>query len=163
MTRAGREPAEDLKRRIVAACQEVGLRKDRAWARLATDWSGVDRRLIWVTASPEDWPSVDLSIPPHYSTEHSLVTIQTTMEVSGDWPGTVQSFCSTADSEAGAGEYFYAPSVHGRNEVPLKGLVAALRDTLEERKEVLAALRDGKEPPFRFANTVWKVSDAAGG
>ncbi len=25
MTRAGREPAEDVKRRLVAACQEVGL------------------------------------------------------------------------------------------------------------------------------------------
>jgi hypothetical protein len=25
MTRAGREPVEDVKRRLVAACQEVGL------------------------------------------------------------------------------------------------------------------------------------------
>jgi len=48
MSRAGREPAEDIKRRIVAACQEVGLAIRSARMYLCDD----DTRIIYVYASP---------------------------------------------------------------------------------------------------------------
>lgn len=51
--RAGREPAEDVKRRLVAACQEVDLRIDNANMHLMKD---VGFRIVHVGASPLDWP-----------------------------------------------------------------------------------------------------------
>ena len=53
MSRAGREPAEDVKRRLVAACQEVGLVVNTATMHLSKE-HGV--RLVHVEASVPDWP-----------------------------------------------------------------------------------------------------------
>ena len=47
MTRAGREPAEDVKRSLVAACQEVGLMATTATMRLL---SSGGTRMIYVVA-----------------------------------------------------------------------------------------------------------------
>ncbi len=43
MSRAGREPAEDVKRRFVAACQEVGLVVENANMHLMKDQTAFAR------------------------------------------------------------------------------------------------------------------------
>ena len=60
MTRAGREPAEDVKRRLVAACQEVGLTKTKASMHLFAE---AGTRIIHVAASFPDWPLKAWIIP----------------------------------------------------------------------------------------------------
>ena len=57
MTRAGREPAEDLKRRLVAACQEVGLGVTSANMHLLREAA---TRIVHVGAAPR----VGLTTPP---------------------------------------------------------------------------------------------------
>ena len=53
MSRAGREPAEDVKRRLVAACQEVGLMIGNANMHLIKE---AGARVIHVGASLPGWP-----------------------------------------------------------------------------------------------------------
>ena len=53
MSRAGREPAEDVKRRLAAACQEAGLYVSSANMILLKE---KEARLINVAAGPEHWP-----------------------------------------------------------------------------------------------------------
>ena len=75
MSRAGREPAEDVKRRLVAGCQEVGLEVASARMYLVKE-HGV--RLIHVAASIEGWPHED-----------SVLSLMARMMVSGQWDETV--------------------------------------------------------------------------
>jgi hypothetical protein len=53
MSRAGREPAEDLKKRLVAACQEIGLTVRSAQMDLMKE---AGTRMIHVDGCPENWP-----------------------------------------------------------------------------------------------------------
>ena len=49
MSRAGREPTEDVKRHLVAACKEVGLAVSSARMHLIKD-AGI--RMVYVETSP---------------------------------------------------------------------------------------------------------------
>ena len=53
MTRAGREPAEELKRRLVAACQEVGLTVASARMYLVKDAGAC---VVHVEGKVAGWP-----------------------------------------------------------------------------------------------------------
>jgi hypothetical protein len=75
MSRAGKEPAEDVKRRLIAACAEVG-QKATAVMRLVDD-----QRLICV-----DTPTVSLIAR---------------VPISGEWPATVDVRCGTPEGVFG--------------------------------------------------------------
>jgi hypothetical protein len=79
MRRAGREHAEDVKRRIVAACQEVGLTIKSAKMYLCDD----DTRIIFVYAFTPD----DQNPSP-------AIEIMTSVHVGGSWSGTVEMKCA---------------------------------------------------------------------
>ena len=79
MSRAGREPAEDVKRRLVAVCQEVGLVIESANMHLMKD-QGV--RLIYVGASISDWPD-----------ETPMLSLMANVGINGQWPETVDIRC----------------------------------------------------------------------
>lgn len=75
MSRAGREPAEDVKRRLVSACQEVGLVISSAHMHLMREHA---LRLIYVGASIPNWPQ-----------ETPMLTVMARVDISGQWPETV--------------------------------------------------------------------------
>ncbi len=146
MSRAGREPAEDVKRRFVAACEEVGLDIHHAnMIRNRDDGS----RLILVGAVPAKWVH-----------DTPMLSLMTKVLSSGDWARTVDVRCVATDEEPDPAS---APWMQGRGEVPLGELIEQLRETLAEREQVLAAVKAGRRGPFEFERSVWKVVDLLGG
>jgi len=145
MNRAGREPAEDLKRRIVAACEEVGLKKGHAWARQAAEHR---TRVLMIGASPPNWSSM-----------YPVVEILATVGFNGDWSGNVDIRCSASDPDEP--DNFWRPVMQGRHEVPLGDLIPVLQEVLEERAQVLESLRAGRQGPFRFPKAVWVLPGEA--
>ena len=141
MNRAGREPAEDVKRRIVSACQQAGLKV--ATARMYLRRNQGDRVII-VGASPRDWDR-----------EHPMITVLTVVTMAGDWSGTVDVRCSTADDDSVMG-FWEIPVMQGRNAVPAKELARQLRETLQEREQVTAAIKLGVDGPYTFERSRWK-------
>ena len=144
MNRAGREPAEDVKRRIVAACEQAGLTVLSARMYLRHDQND---RVIVVQAGIKERPYEQCSI--------SILTIVT---IAGDWSGKLDIRCA-ADSK-GDSNVWDMPMMRGRGAVPLEELVEALRRTVEEQEQVIAALKMGVDGPYSFADTRWdKPSD----
>lgn len=141
MNRAGREPAEDVKRRIVAACTETGLEISTARMYLRKHQSD---RVILVAASPNDWPF-----------DRPMITILTTVSVSGDWSCDVDIRCSASEADSLMG-FWDTPVMRGRNSVPIEHLIDQLRKTIEEREQVVAALRLGVTGPYTFQQTRWE-------
>ena len=146
MSRAGREPAEDLKRRLVAACQEVGLTVSSANMILAKERRS---RLIHVGAGPDGWPH-----------EIPVASLMARITMDGQWDGTVDIRCCATDDNPLAGN---TPWMKGRDNVPLPELVEQLRETLDEREQVIAAIRVGIDGPYRFRRSVWEVPNLLGG
>jgi len=142
MTRQGREPAEDMKRRLVAACQEVGLGACRASMHLHHEAAA---RVILVDASTEHWKN-----------ELPLLSVMAIIPVSGDWPEFVDVRCSAGEDDLAM---LNAPTMQGRAQVPLARLIDALRETLRERDEVIAAVKSGIPGPYRFKESVWRTID----
>lgn len=141
-SRAGREPTEDVKRRIMAACEEVGLVVATAHFHKLPDHS---IRLIHVEASLPDWP--------HQG--HSMLTIMAPVTLAGDWPEFVDIRCTGSDSaEDPMG--IHGPWMTGRDRVPFTELVQELLETLEERKHVVANYSAGNPGPFQFTRSLWK-------
>lgn len=105
MTRAGREPAEDVKRRLVVACQEVGLTVTSARMHLITERG---YRFIHVEASPEQW-----------SHDTSMVTVAADVPVTGQWPETIDIRCNASDENS-----LFGPWMKGRDRVPFEELIA---------------------------------------
>ena len=114
MTRAGREPAEDVKRRIVAACKQAGLKVLSARMYLRHDQQD---RVIHVCASPPDRPFEQVSI--------SIMTIVT---LSGNWPGKLDVRCAACETDSDS-NFWETPVMRGRNSVPLAELAEALKKT----------------------------------
>jgi len=145
MLRAGREPAEDVKRRLVAACQEVGLVINNANMHLMQEH---DVRWIDVGASLPNWPG-----------ETPTLSLMAKVGINGQWPDTVDVRCSGANGEPlGLG-----PWMKGRREVPFQELIEQLRETLEEREQVVAMAQAGIAGPYVFKQTVWDTIDLLGG
>ncbi len=145
MNRAGREPAEDVKRRMVSACQEVGLVVNHANMQLDRASS---QRLVHVGASVAEWPH---AVP--------TLSIMAWVPISGGHPQTVDIRCAGADDDPVLGNTLW---MRGRGQVPFAQLIGELHDTLAERHQVLAFLRAGLPGPYRFEKTVWAGIDFCG-
>jgi len=146
MTRAGREPAEDVKRRLVTACQEAGLAIQSAnMVRQPHDGS----RVILVGAVPEGWPF-----------DTPMLSLTAKVSARGDWTRTVDVRCVATDDDTHPGN---SPWMQGRGEVPLGESIEQLRETLAERDQVLTAVKQGDRGPFVFERSVWKIVDLLAG
>ena len=147
MTRAGREPAEDVKRRLTAACRELGLTVVIARMFLLKEHQA---RVVLVGANVPDW-----------SYQNPTLSLMATVKVSGDWPKSVDVRCLGADEDQDPG-LATGPWMKGRGQIPFSRLIDELRDTLSERKQVIAAVKAGRPGPFRFARSVWANVDLPG-
>ena len=141
MLRAGREPAEDVKRRLVAACQEVGLVISNANMHLSQE-HGV--RLIDVGASIPGWAG-----------ETPMLSLMANVGIDGRWPEIVDVRCTGAKGEL----LGFGPWMKGRHQVPFQELIEQLRETLEEREQVVAMIQEGIAGPYVFKQTVWDTID----
>ncbi|CAN5171587.1 hypothetical protein BH10PLA2_BH10PLA2_28740 [soil metagenome] len=142
MNRAGQEPAEDVKRRLAAVCEEVGLTVARASMQLSAQ---AGARLIYVGASFADWLY-----------ETPTVSLMAVVSESGQWPEFVDVRCSATTRDPAQ---TLGPWMTGRNKVPFSELIEQLRATLAEREQVVAAGGRGIPGPYRFEQTVWEKID----
>jgi hypothetical protein len=142
VTRAGKEPAEDVKRRLVAVCEEIGWQVSQASMMMMPS---AEARLIHVSASPPDWPP-----------DTPVLSVMTSVPVSGAWPETVDVRCCAGDREAMPMNTVW---MQGRGAVPLPALLDELQETLTEREQVLAAIKLGIPGPYQFTDSVWRSID----
>ena len=148
MARAGREPAEDVKRRIVAACKQAGLKVLSARMYLRHDQGD---RVIHVCASSPDRPYDQVS-----------VDIMTIVTLNGNWGGKLDIRCAACEIKSDV-NFWDIPMMRGRNSVPLEELVEAIKKTVEEQEQVVAAMKMGIDGPYTFDDTRWdKPSDIIG-
>lgn len=145
MSRAGREPAEDVKRRLVAACQEVGLTVASARMHLIKE---AGARVVHVEGRIDDWPH-----------ETPTLSILATVSESGDWPESVDIRCVGSDEDRAM---LNGPWMKGRGKVAFGELVEELQETLREREMVIAAGRSGIPGPYKFERSVWEQVDLMG-
>ena len=138
MLRAGREPAEDVKRRLIAASEEVGLSVVNASMHLIKD-AGV--RVVYVGASVAGWAHAEPTL-----------SVMANVKVSGDWPEFVDLRCVGSDKDPVT---ITGPWMKGRSKVPFPNLIEELIETLKERKQVMASVNSGIECPYKFERSVW--------
>ena len=101
-------------------------------------------RLIHVDAGPEDWPH-----------EVGMLGVMATIAMDGNWDGTVDvRCCGSHDPLSGN-----TPWMKGRERVLLEQLIEQLRETLQEREQVIAAIKFGIDGPYSFTHSVWEVPD----
>lgn len=168
MVRAGKEPAEDVMRRITAACQEAGLTVDKTQTSYQRREDG-DFRLIMVSASPP-------GVTPQREGDlcFSAVSIEATIDVNGRWLERVSMKCNTNDAPLNEEGVLTDPwsahhaIMHGRAlpfvncmtweenpGVAISDLVSDLQETMKERKLVQEALARGEQGPWQFAKSHW--------
>ncbi len=148
MSRAGREPTEDVKRRLVHICREAGLKVTTARMYLRRDQGD---RLVLIGATRD-----------HLRDARWIVSIITVVGTNGDWNGEVDIRCSISPEDllVQAGSCLV---MRGRNAIPFEDLKRQLRETLDEREQVLAALNIGVEGPYTFRRARWEdPMDVAG-
>lgn len=143
MTRVGREPAEDVKRRIVAACEEAGLKVLSARMYLRHEY---EDRVIHVYASAPERPFEQASI--------SSLTI---VKFSGEWSGKFDIRCAACEKDSDPPRVWDTPVMRGRDSVPLEDIVEALKKTAEEQEQVVAAMKLGIDGPYAFDETSWET------
>ena len=141
MTRAGREPAEDIKRRLVLLCRDAGLKVSTARMYLRREQGD---RLILIGATREN-----------VRKERWIVSIITAVSVNGDWDGEVDIRCSISPEDLLV-QTSSCLVMRGRNRILYDDLKRQLRDTLNEREQVMAALNVGIEGPYTFSRTRWE-------
>ena len=139
-SRAGRELTEDVKKRIKVGCQESGLQVASAHMYLRKDMGD---RVVHVCASPPGWQH-----------ECPLVEILTVVKTNGYWSGDVDVRCMATDQDPVL-HVWVAPVMRGRGAIPIGGLIEHLMDTLEEREQVMAAVKLGVEGPYVFEQSRW--------
>lgn len=142
MPRAGREPAEDVKRRLVCACQEMGLTVASATMHQIPE---ANARIIHVGASFPNWPY-----------ESPTLAVMARVPVSGLWPDFVDIRCCATDGDPAQ---TLGPWMSGRGRVAFSELVDQLQATLDERERVIAAIMVGIPGPYRFTRSEWKEID----
>lgn len=144
MNRAGREPAEDVKRRIVSSCRAAGLEIRSAWMRLQRDRRG---RIVQVDA-----------FAPGGRFQTSILGITALVSATGDWPITVEIRCAAAEDDI-ATNVWNVPVLRGRDTVPISNLEEQLAETLVEREQVVAARKMGIDGPYIFEGSTWMVPE----
>jgi len=145
LTRAGREPAEDVKRRLMAACQEVGLTVASARMYLSKE---AGARFVQVEGRVAGW-----------SYEVATLSISAIVKQTGDWPESVDIRCIGSNEDPAL---LRGPWMKGRNEVAFGELIEQLQETLKEREMVIAAAKSGVAGPYKFARSIWEQVDLLG-
>jgi len=102
-------------------------------------------RLILVAGSPPEW-----------TYDYPMISLFTVVKMDGAWEGQVDIRCTTADGDSPV-NIWDTLVMQGRNKVPFEDLVRQLLQTLEEREQVLAAIKLGIEGPYRFDQARWEV------
>ena len=143
MARAGREPTEDAKRRIVAACREAGLKVLSARSYLRDDQGD---RVIHVCASAPERPFEQVSI-----------SVTTAVTLQGDWTRMLDVRCAACERDTDPPRVWDVPVMLGRGSVPLGELAEALARTAEEQEQVVAAMKLGIDGPYTFEDTRWEI------
>ena len=141
MNRAGREPAEDVKRRLAAACEESGLNVSSARMYL-NKTEGL--RVVMVC----DWL-------PDQQFDRPLITLLTTVGVDGRWSGRVDIRCSAADLGS-ARRFWDIPTLRGRSDVMVDDLINQIGETVSEWQQVIAAMKLGIPGPYPFKASRWE-------
>jgi len=141
LTRAGREPAEDIKRRLVFMCRDAGLKVSTARMYLRREQGD---RLILIGATREN-----------VRKERWIVSIITAVSVNGDWDGEVDIRCSISPEDLLV-QTSSCLVMRGRNRILYDDLKRQLNDTLNEREQVMAALNVGIEGPYTFSQARWE-------
>lgn len=85
-----------------------------------------------------------------------MVSVFTLVKMDGEWSGNVDIRCSTADGESLA-NVWGTLVMQGRSDVPFEDLVRQLLQTIEEREQVLAAIKLGVDGPYRFDEAKWEA------
>jgi hypothetical protein len=101
-------------------------------------------RIIVVGANPSDWEF-----------EHPMVTLLTVVTMSGNWSGCVDIRCSASETDSVI-KFWDIPIMVGRHQVHLDELAHQLRETAEERSQVIAARRLGITGPYHFERARWE-------
>lgn len=141
MTRAGREPAEDVKRRLAFICREAGLKVVTARMYLRREQG--DRLILLGAALPE------------WSDDRWIISVFSVVGMNGDWSGEVDIRCSIVQDDLLA-QCRGGLVMRGRNAVPFEDLKRQLTETLEEREQVVAALKLGVQGPYTFRRARWE-------
>ena len=108
-------------------------------------------RVVLVEASAPDWQH-----------DGPMISLMAIVKVSGDWSKRVDIRC-VATNEDPVTTAFTAPLLKGRGRVPLCEVVEQLQETLEEREQVIAAVKLGVDGPYRFARSLWEKIGLFGG
>lgn len=143
MSPAGRRKAADIKRRIIQACEKAGLTVQGA--KYYHRREHADRLVQVAAVSPGCCGG-------------SVIDICTTVGLNGDFSGCVGISCLVSEDRAGENPFSQPVFImQGREFTPLRGLAGELRKTVEEREQVVAAIRMGVEGPYRFKQTLWQM------
>jgi hypothetical protein len=136
VTREGREPAADLKKRLVAICEEAGL---DVTGHISL-WG--ERRIIWAEARSPQWP------------HETFVQIRllASMGTNGDWNGSVDVSAPAPRPDDDFGSRMV---ILQRPPVPLTDLPAVLHETLEQQRFVMAARLNKERGPWVFGEAEW--------
>jgi hypothetical protein len=154
--RAGEEPAEDVMRRIVMACEEAGLVVHQRTTHYHRRDDG-DLRFLLVSASPPGVPRQEK--PPDLC--FTAVEIEAIVGVDGRCEG-VGINSTTHDRQLTREGNLIDPyckenaTMNGRAGVALSDLTAELMNLVRERTFVQAALARGERGPWEFAKSTWK-------
>lgn len=143
MSRADREPADDVKRRIVAACQDAGL----------TVWSA---RMQLRREHRHRHVQVDMVMPTG-PFQRCVIGVTTTIGMDGGWSGCVKIGCAAVEDDENANDW-KVPIMRGRESVPLHELTQELTNTVKEREQVAGARKAGIDGPYIFDQTCWEAS-----
>ena len=143
MTRAGKEPAEDVKRAIRRAIKLAGLEvKD---VRMFKS-SGLDVRTVLGSASPAGWP-------------HELPAVGLCAVVGFDGTvGEIEIRCAATDGDP-LMEAFAAPHVQRCN-CQLADLPTTLKEVWVARREVISRFQAGEAEPIFDGKWSWEVPSA---
>ena len=140
MTRAGREPAEDVKRAIRRAIELAGLKSPDV--RMFKS-AGAESRVVLGTANPAGWP-------------HDLPAIEMSVLVGFDGSvGEVEIRCAATDGDRLL-EVFHVPVLQHCS-CPLADLAVTLKEVWVARREVISRLAARESPPIFDGRWNWAL------
>lgn len=85
-----------------------------------------------------------------------MVTVMAEISVNGQWNRLVDIRCCAAEDDP---VLSHGPWMRGRGHVRLESLVDQLCETLQEREQIIAAMKLGVSGPYRFERAEWDVVD----
>jgi hypothetical protein len=138
LSRAGKEPAEDVKRAVRRAIALAGL--EMQTLRMFKS-PGVDGRLVFGAASPAGWPYESPAIGLHV-----MVRFDGTVDE-------IQISCAATDGNP-LMEVFRAPHLQGCS-CRLADLAATLKEVWIARREVITQFQAGKAGPIFDGKWNW--------